>query len=292
MRRFVALLGLASLGLSGVARADDTATPAPPPDKSGFTLFNPTPDADLRSLCTDRPTKSDGACTVDAGHWQLESDLYNVTFQTTDGVSTRTQLFTDPTLKLGVTNALDLEVSIAPYEQVTTHDSVGGVRTDAGGVGDLYLRAQWNLLGDDGGAIAAALYPFVKLPTAPSTIGNGAVEEGMIVPVSFTLPGNWQLTIDPEADALANPAGTGRHLNITSPLSLGYPITKTVTVFGELWGDIDFVPHGSVTQTSFDLAAAWIPAKSPSFQLDGGVNLGLNKETPGAQAYVGISHRF
>ena len=56
--------------------------------------------------------------------------------------------------------------------------------------------------------------------------------------------------------------------------------------------DEDFEPSGHSTQASFDLAAAWIPAKRPNFQLDGGVNLGLNKQTPAAQAYVGVSQRF
>jgi hypothetical protein len=87
---------LIALAGAGRAAADD----APAPDKSGFTAFNHTPDADLRSLCADRPSKATGTCTVDAGHWQFESDIYNVTFQTVDGVSTRTELFTNPTLKL------------------------------------------------------------------------------------------------------------------------------------------------------------------------------------------------
>jgi len=78
-----------------LAQADDP----PAPDKSGYTLFNPTPDADLRSLCTDRPTKSTSPCTVDAGHWQVESDVYNYTVQTDAGVTTTTQLFTNPTLR-------------------------------------------------------------------------------------------------------------------------------------------------------------------------------------------------
>ena len=75
-------------------------------------------------------------------------------------------------------------------------------------------------------------------------------------------------------------------------VALAYPITKTVTLSGELWGDVNWDPAGTVTQASFDLGAAWIPPKAPTFQLDGGVNLGLNRATPGLQAYVGISHRF
>ena len=279
-----------ALGFASIARADET--PAPPPDKSGFTVFNPTPDADLRSLCTDRPTKSTSPCTVDAGHWQLESDVYNYTEQDAGGVSITTQLITNPTLKLGLTNTWDVEINLAPYEVVTVRDSASPARQSFGGVGDLFIRSKFNLLGDDGGNIGLAIEPFVKVPTASKTIGNGAVEGGLIAPIQFNLPGNWQLVLDPEADALANASGSGRHLNLIGLASLSYPVTKTVTLSGEIWGDENFEPSGHVWQTSFDLGAAWIPAKAPTFQLDGGVNLGLNNATPGVQAYLGVSKRW
>jgi hypothetical protein len=288
VHRIAALTLWISLAIAGAARADD----APTPDKSGFTLFNPTPAADLRGLCTDRPTKSTGPCTVDAGHWQVESDIYNYTRQSVDGVTTTTELVTNPTLKLGLTNTLDVELNIAPYEQVTTRDANAGTTTRAGGVGDLYLRAKWNLLGDDGGQVGLALDPYVKVPTAPDGVGNGAVEAGMVVPLQFNLPDGLQLSVDPEADLLANAEGGGRHGNVSGLVSVGYPASKTVTLDAELWGDANFDPSGTVTQTSFDLGAAWIPAKAPDFQLDGGVNLGLNKATPGVQAYMGVSRRF
>ncbi len=82
----------------GGAATATAATPAPAPDKSGFTLFNPTPTADLRPLCTDRPTKSTSPCTVDAGHFQLESDLFNVTVDNEGPLTTTTWLVTNPTL--------------------------------------------------------------------------------------------------------------------------------------------------------------------------------------------------
>jgi hypothetical protein len=280
----------AATALAAPALADDTQAPAP--DKSGFTLFNPTPDADLRSLCADRPTKATGACTVDAGHWQVESDIYNITTDTSGGLTTRTELLANPTLKLGLTNTLDVEVNIAPYELVTAHDSVARLTTRARGVGDLFLRAKLNLIGDDGGQVAIAVEPYVKVPTAPLSIGNGQVEEGVLAPVTLNLPANWQLTVDPELDILANSAGAGRHVNLSMPISLSYPLTKELTGSAEVWGDVNFDPAGQVTQGSFDLALAWIPAKAPTLQLDGGVNLGLNKATPGLQAYAGISKRF
>ena len=112
-------MGGTCLGLAAGALAVAFALPAfaddtpPAPDKSGFNLFDPTPAADLRTLCPDRPTKANGPCTVDAGHWQLETDIYNVTWQTADGVTSKdgTSSPTRP-WKLGVTNTLDLELNI------------------------------------------------------------------------------------------------------------------------------------------------------------------------------------
>ena len=72
----------------------------------------------LRPLCTDRPTKSTSPCTVDAGHFQLESDLFNVTVDRGGGQTTTTWLATNPTLKYGLTDRLDVEVNMAPYVSV------------------------------------------------------------------------------------------------------------------------------------------------------------------------------
>ena len=244
----------------------------------------------LRSLCTDRPTKSTGPCTVDAGRWQVESDLYNITIQRGGGATTTTELFANPTLKLGVTNNLDLEVNMTPYELVSVRER--GVTTRAGGVGDLFIRAKANLVGDDSGNIAVAISPFLKVPTASHAIGNGAVEGGVIVPVQFNLAGGWQLLFDPELDVLRNAVNGGLHLNTAALVSLSKPVSKTVTLSAEFWTDSNFDASGTITQYSADLGAAWIPSAQPALQLDGGVNFGLNKATPAAQVYLGISHRF
>lgn len=285
MARNIHLLAAAIWAVAACARAD----PEPAPDKSGYTLFNPTPDSQLRSLCPDRPTKSASPCTVDAGHWQVESDIYNVTVQRGAGVTTTTELFTNPTLKFGVTNTVDLEASVTPYEQVTVTDH--GITSRASGVGDLFLRAKVALVGDDGGNVGLAISPFVKIPTAGHALGNGAVEGGVTGLLQVNLPDNWSVNFNPEVDVLENAAGGGQHVNAIAVVSLNRPVSKTITLSGELWTDSDFDPAGTVTQYSADLGAAWIPAATPSVQFDGGVNFGLNKATPGVQVYVGISYR-
>ena len=59
---------------------------SPTPDKGDYTLFYPTPDADLRSFNTDRPPKANSPYTVDAGHFQYETDLVVFGYGNTDGV--------------------------------------------------------------------------------------------------------------------------------------------------------------------------------------------------------------
>jgi hypothetical protein len=287
----LAVISAAALALClapAIAWADDAASPARP----DYTLFNPTPDDQLRALCTDRPTKSTGACTVDPGHLQIESDLFNATIDDSGGIDVTTYFYTNPTFKLGLTRTIDVELNIAPFEQVLTRDRATRTTTDVGGIGDLYARLKVNLAGDDSGAFAAAIVPYVKAPTARPGLGDGAVEGGVVVPLSFNLPAGWSVVFDPEADVLKDADSNGRHLNIAGLASLSKSVTKTVTASIELWSQLNFDPKGLVSQSSFDLGAAWIPAKHPNVQLDGGVNLGLNRATPGAQVYLGLSRRF
>jgi hypothetical protein len=271
----------------GVALADDPGGGVQP----DYTLFNPVPDSQLGPICTDRPTKSNGPCSVPAGHFQLESDLLNVTFQRTDGVTTDTYLFTDPTLKLGLDKTTDAEVSLVPLETVVTHDRVAGDSTLTG-VGDLFARLKWNFIGADGGDVSIALSPYVKLPTARHGIGDGAVEEGLLIPAQITLPAGWSLTLNGEVDALKNQDDTGRHANYIGIVSFSHPLTKALTGSAEVWSDVDDDPSGTIRQYSFDLALAWIPDALPNLQFDGGLNIGLNDATPGAQVYVGVSRRY
>jgi len=258
---------------------------------TSYTLFNPAPDDKLRDLCTDRPTKSTSPCTLDAGHFQLESDIFNETLDHTGAVSTTTQLLTGPTLKLGLTDLLDAEISITPYERVVVRGH--GTESTAGGFGDTYLKLKWNVLGNASDAVGFALVPYVKAPTGSARVGNRATEGGVIAPVSFTFPDSWSLVIDPELDSLANSSGGGgHHLNAAGVLSLSKGLSHHFTASAELWSDRDWDAAGRVTLLSADLGAAWSPESSPNLQFDGGFNFGLNHQTPGVQGYLGISQRF
>jgi hypothetical protein len=263
----------------------------PGPDKSGYTLFDPTPDDQLRSFCTDRPTRSNLPCTVDAGHFQYEADIVNWSYAHADGVTTNTVLAPNPTLKLGLTNTIDFELSMAPWEMVTTRSAAGSQHLT--GYGDMFFRTKINLAGAEGGDFQAAIIPYVKTPIAKSGIGDGATEGGAIAPVCFALSSEWTLLFDPEIDILRNANDYGRHANYQLLANLTRTFSDTVSGEVEIWGQANDDPAGPTKQASADFAVQWLAhASHPELQLDMGLNVGLTPSTPKAQPYIGISQRF
>jgi len=261
------------------------------PDKSSYSLLDPTPDDQLRSFCTDRPPKANLPCTVDAGRFQYEADAFNWTRAVSGGATTDTFLYTNPTLKLGLTNTIDLEASMAPFARVSTKSASG--RQSFEGVGDMFFRAKVNLAGPEGGDFQAAIIPYVKAPTASPGIGNRAVEGGAIAPVSFALPMDFTLLFDPEIDILRNANDFGRHTNVQLLGNLSHALTESVTGYVELWGQANSDPVSPNKQASLDLSLAWLAwKKPPNLQFDVGVNIGLTRATPKAQVYFGVSQRF
>lgn len=239
-------------------------------------------------ICTDRPTKSSAACTVDPGMIQIEADIVNASFQRLNGTTTDTYLIANPTLKYGLTKTLDIEAGLDPYEVVRTRDQTG-TRT-ASGIGDLYLRLKSQLYNSANGATQISLYPYIKLPTARHAIGNGSVEGGLIVPITFQLNDKINLAYSPEGDVFKDTVGSGRHFNTAHVVSVAYSLPGDYTLNGEVWGDWNFDPSGTVKQYSLDFIVTKLVNKG--LQLDGGVNFGLNRETPGVQVYAGVSTKY
>ena len=278
------LVGSLVCGGGGAAFAQATV------DKWQYTLCDPVPDSALRSFNPDRPTKAFNPYTVDAGHFQYEMDLINYAYQKTGTVRTNTILAPNPTLKLGITNNIDFELNIAPFEQVETKDVATGISSRFTGPSDLFLRSKINLWGNDGGKSAFALIPYVKAPTAPNDIGNGAAEGGIIAPLSFSLPNDFTLLFNSEIDILKNSLDNDYHAGFINLVNLSKPIIKDVTLYVELWSDVIDDPAHTVRQYSFDTAIAWTVRANT--QIDIGANFGLNSDTPAIQVYAGLAQRF
>lgn len=248
----------------------------------------PEANADDAPICTDRPTKANATCTVPAGRWQVETDIGNTVRDTQPGTRTETVYETNPTLKYGLTDTVDLQLNVSPRIRIRSTDRTTGAHHTTHGVGDVTLRLKTRVFESD--TASFALIPFVKAPTAARGIGNDRWEGGLAAPIAVALPAGFSLTLGPELDVLADSDGSGHHAALVNLVNVSHPITHRLTMAVEVWDSVNRDPSGTVRQRSADMALIYLV--NPNLQLDAGANIGINRATPDRQVYAGISFRF
>ena len=242
--------------------------------------------AEVEPICTDRPGKSSSTCTVPKGMWQVESSLADWTL-TRGGGSRSTSLAAGSTaLKYGVSDDLHVEVLAAPWVRHRER-SADGRMTDSG-FGDVEVKVKRRLTRADAG-LSAAVVPFVKLPTASKRIGNGKVEAGLIVPLSWSLGERLSLSSSPEADLVADSDGHGYHLAGAGTLALGIAASDRLSLAAELWTGWDWDETTS-RQASLGGNAAY--KISDDLQVDAQTDFGLTRDSADFALSAGVSMRF
>lgn len=240
--------------------------------------------ADDEPMCADRPGKANPSCTVPAGDVQIETGFVDWSHDRSDGARTDELTAGDTAIKFGLTDRLHIEFDVTPFDQV------GNRSADASGIGDSGIALKYRFT-PDSSRVQAALYPFVKLPTANHSLGNGKVEGGLALLVDSSFGDSvagWDIA--PEVDLVADSIGSGYHAAMVQVASVGIGVTERFSLSGDIWGQWDFDPAGTVRQYSLDAAAAYLLSKR--VQLDAGVNFGLNRNTPDVELYSGIAVRF
>jgi len=254
------------------------------------TLAAPAAAAELRDLCPDRPGRLTPACIVDAGHLQAETGAVDFVHDATSSDITDTLTIASTTLRYGITGHLEAVVDWSPHVSVRNRTRGGGVTTDRG-VGDVLLGLKQSLLNPDGKGVSIALAPFVTIPTAKPAIGAGRSTQGLVVAVNVDLPADFALGISPEIDRLPNGGDDGYHASYSMVGGISRAI-GAVTPGVELAVTQDDDPTGRTTKATADVFVAWAPKSLKTVQFDVGTYLGLNRDTPDVEAYVGISKRF
>jgi len=240
---------------------------------AGLALSSAASAAGDEPICADRPGKATPTCTVPAGMVQVETGFVDWTDDETD--------LGGAALKVGVSDRLHLELDLPAFVDV---------RHGPSGLGDSALALKYRVT-KSSAPVQVAVRPFVKVPTAKHSLGNGKVEGGIALLADSTFGGSsigWNVA--PELDLVADSDGSGYHLATAQAASVGAPLSDRLTISGELWGAWDFDPAGTVRQYSLDAAAAFLV--SNDVQLDAGVNFGLNRNTPNVELYSGVAFRF
>lgn len=235
------------------------------------------------TICTDRPGKSSSTCAVPAGVWQVETGLAGWSLTQDRGSRSSALVLGESAVKYGLGGRTHIEVAVAPYVRLRER---GG--PDSSGFGDVTVKLKHELATT--GALSAALYPYVKLPTARRDIGNGKVEGGLIVPLSLAIAGTpLSLSSSPELALIADGDGRGYHAAGAGTLSLGLAATDRLSLAAELWSGWDW-DEATTRQSSVGTNASY--KISNAVQVDAQLDLGLTRASADVEIAGGVSVRF
>lgn len=250
------------------------------------------PSGPMREMSTDRPDKTESPYTVDAGHIQVELDLVTTTRDRDggDGGGTRAETLTVApfNFKYGLDDRTDVQLVVEPYLRQTVTDRATGRRDRIDGFGDVTVRLKRNLWGNDGGATALAVMPFVRLPTSRDGLGSGAAEFGLIVPLAVSVADGLGLRLMTQVD-LVREAGNGYTPSFINSATVAFDLTERLGLYTEVF-----------TERSTEQGAEWVVtgdvgltyALSDNIQLDTGVNIGLTDAADDLNLFIGVSRRF
>jgi hypothetical protein len=260
-----------------------------PPDQGGCNLFNPVPDGSLRELSPDRPDKTESPYTLDAGHFMLEMDFANYTYDKSDGTTMRAWNAAPFNLKAGLFNNVDIQFVFDNYLHVHTDDRRAGTSTTQSGIGDFTTRLKINLWGNAGGQTAFALLPFVKFPTSTDGLGNNAVEGGVIFPLALKLPADFDLGLETAVSCLRDNRDNNFHADFINSITLDHAIIGKLSGYLEFFSDISTERHAGWIGT-IDTGLEFLVTEN--VQLDCGCNFGVTRAADNFNPFAGITVRF
>ncbi|HVZ94014.1 MAG TPA: transporter [Phycisphaerales bacterium] len=278
-RRLIAIAGLCGAVVAARGEPESAA-----PDKSGYTAVNPTPRELRRELSADRPDATESPYSVDAGAVQLEMSFAEWTLNREGGRERDTLDAAPLNLKIGLLNDVDVQIVFTPWERA--EDDAGGVER---GVGDFGVRVKWNLWGNDGGATALALLPFVVFPTGSDGISAEQVEGGVVVPFAMELPAGFNLGAQAGIEWVKSDDDDGTDTVFGHTVNVNREIVGPLGGFVELIGEVA-LDHGDYHPS---LGAGLTFGVTEDVQLDAGVRLGLdNDDTDDLVVFAGVTVRF
>lgn len=253
--------------------------------KPSYSIFNPVPKNQMREMETDRPDVTESPYTVDAGHYQLETDLVRTVRENSDTQQTHTLLINQMNLKIGITGSTAIQIGFQTYGRQTEKALDTYEKTVTEGHGDLTFRIKQNLVGNDGGNFVLAILPYVKFPI--SKYEDSRFEGGLIVPMQYRLPGEWHLGFQVEVDRLKDQDDDAMHTEFLQTLTLTHSIIKGLDGIAETYYTYDFKAH----QFSNYINAAVQLDVAKDFKMDAGLNLGVQHHSD-KHFFVGASLRL
>lgn len=286
---YIALIFVISL--STLAKAEDN-----------YTLFNPTPENKLREIETERPSKSDGANTVNPGHVQVETSLvsYDKNKDCDSGSCSKSTSisFADGTnIRLGLTQNSEVQLIVSPYaKQKITVDNYS--HDEAEGFGDSTVRFKYSFSGNEGEQVGLAIIPFIKMPSNQNGLGNNDVEGGVGLPFYFDLDGDWIIGGMTQVNFLKDQGSARSYRNAyynayANTIYLYKTLADKLVGYAEYYtykADISNSAINARVKATADFGLIY--SVSNRWQIDMGANFGLTKAADDLNIFLGSSYLF
>lgn len=234
------------------------------------------------TIITDRPSKTEGPYTVSPGHYQLETDLMNYSYN--PGEKSESLLyFNNMNIKAGINNRNDVEFFIPTVVKERAITDSG--RESRTGFGDMIVREKFNFFGNDSGD-ALGMITFVKLPTGGASLSNKKFEGGVQLPYSSTVFTDWNLGLMAQVNHSRRESDIAYQTDFVFTATLGHTLVGDLSWFAELFGQASDVAEADALAT-FDLGLTYLLENN--IQLDTGVFLGLNDASDDYNTFLGLS---
>jgi hypothetical protein len=165
-------------------------TNSPSKTSGDYSLFNPVPGDQLRPLSSEVYDGVPDARTVDAGHVQVESGFINYYFNSVTPYHYSSDEFLwEPRITVGLLNHVD--IFIRPSYEIRSYNG----KDSSSEFGRITTGLKINLWGDDDGATALAIRPYVSIPTSDD---DGDVDGGGDVALLVRLSHGFYVKLDSE----------------------------------------------------------------------------------------------
>jgi hypothetical protein len=235
---------------------------------------------ELRSLNTNRPSRTEVATTVDKAHLQIETDFANYVSDTAG----EAWALGGTNLRFGISRKDEVELTVFPY----IHQHLTGQRWQ-NGLSDTTLAVKHNFIGNEGGPIILAFMPYVQLPTHQDQLGSNDIEGGVVLPFSLELGESDELLSMMKAGRTRATTDTTYVTIFDSTLMYWHAFDKQWSAYAEFYNE-----------ASSDSEALWVATAdvgvsfllNPNFQLDLAGAFGLTRASDDANVLSGFSVRF
>lgn len=279
---FLILLGLIQTAAAQKGVKNDTIQV----DKRQFNLWNPTPRRYMRPMVPDRPGITESPYSVDAGHFQYETDALRLLTRREGTTYGHDWYINHAVAKIGLADRSDLQIGVDSYTDTRNYDEADPSQTQKyHGLGDVTLRLKHTLVGDDNSRWALGIIGYVTLPTGGPR-GDGAVEYGAVLPVVYQITKPWSIGGQIATQVYWDRNTQTRFLQLTPTFTTDYQFTKLIQAFVELVGydDVRLNDWHSSINTGVQLDV------SENVQLDFGTHLPITRSTD-REYFLGLSFR-